>query len=390
LNRNWNKLFRGCSPGVSKIVVKNGGSILIMKENKKILVLLIMSLFLVFVLIGCANNANGGKVNEGSPEVETEGGAEKAADDKWPERPITIVLPVEPGGLLDVGLRQMQPFLEKELGVPVIVENRSGGQSMLMATYVAEAEPDGYTIGNLGMPHTEISLAILDTEITADSYDYLLINQADIGIIRVKRDDSRFQTLEDYLKYAVDNPGKVTVSVSEMTGPHAFWQYQLGKTIGTSFSIVDFAGGSPARMALVGGHVDSSATNVHGSLHVAEETKVLGVASDENKWPDLTDNAPTVNEVVQKLYGKTVPNMGAYYGFIAPAGLKEKYPQRFEKLVESFEAVLQNPEYLALLKETKEDTKVFYMNSEEMENFFRENVKMYSELAEEFQGIHGS
>ena len=359
-----------------------------MKGNKKILVLLIMSLFLVFVLIGCANNANKGEVS--SPAGETDEETEAPVDDKWPERPITIVLPVEPGGLLDVGLRQMQPFLEKELGVPIVVDNRSGGQSMLMATYVAEAEPDGYTIGNLGMPHTEISLAILDTKITPDSYDFLLINQADIGIIRVRWDDSRFQTFEDFLEYAIANPGKVTVSVSEMTGPHAFWTYQLGKTLGTSFSIVDFGGGSPARMALVGGHVDSSATNVHGSLHVAEETKVLSVASDENKWPDLTDNAPTVNEVLQKVYGKTVPNMGAYYGFIAPKGLKEKYPQRFEKLVKAFESVLQNPEYMALLKETKEDTKVFYMNSEDMENFFRENVKMYTELKDEFQGIHGS
>jgi putative tricarboxylic transport membrane protein len=360
--------------------------LIVLARNKKLLILLSLTLVFIMVLTGCGNKSEVGE-NKGSVEGTTEGGAKAPSDDNWPVNPIRLVLPVAPGGLLDVGIRQMQPYLEKELGVPLVIDNRPGGQSLLMANMVAEAEPDGYTLGNLGMPHTEISFAMLDTDIGVDSYDYICVNQADIGIIRVHK-DSEFQTFEDFIKYAVDHPGEISTSVSEMLAPHAFYMYQLGKLLGTEFTIVDFGGGSPARMALVGKHVDCSCTNVHGSLHVAEDTKVLAVCHDTNNWPELTDNAPTVNEVLEKLYGVTAPNMGAYYGFIAPKGLKEKYPERFEKIYKAFETVVHDPEYLEGLKELKEDTKVVWMNSEEMEELVRSNYEMYLELKDEYEGIH--
>lgn len=358
-----------------------------MAINKKLLILLSLTLVFIMVLTGCGNNTSEVGENEGPVEGSTEGKPEGSSDDNFPVNPIRLVLPVAPGGLLDVGIRQMQPYLEKELGVPLVIDNRPGGQSLLMANMVAEAEPDGYTLGNLGMPHTEISFAMLDTDIGVDSYDYICVNQADIGIIRVHK-DSEFQTFEEFIKYAVDHPGEISSSVSEMLAPHAFYMYQLGKTLGTEFTIVDFGGGSPARMALVGKHVDCSCTNVHGSLHVAEDTKVLAVCHDTNNWPELTDNAPTVNEVLEDLYGVTAPNMGAYYGFIAPKGLKEKYPERFDKIYKAFETVVHDPEFLDGLKELKEDTKVVWMNSEEMEELVRSNYEMYLELKDEYEGIH--
>lgn len=356
-----------------------------MKGNKKILVLLIMSLFLAFVVIGCAKNANEGGVS--SPAGETEGGAEKAADDNWPTRPIRVILPAAAGGSLDVGVRQMQPFFEEILGVPFIVDPRPGGQNILAANLLAESEPDGYTIGNFGFPHTEMSFVMMDTDLTLEDFDCLGIHENDVGVLRV-HDEGRFQTFEELLDFAIANPGEVSISVSQLIGPHTFYLLQLEEAVGAKFNIIDFGGGNPARTALLGKHVDVCCTNINASMPIDEGTKVIVVTHNENKWPELTDNAPTHNEVLQEKYGVTLPDMGVNYGLLAPAGFKEKYPERFEKLTKAYEDVINNPEYLEMLKEAQQDMKVTWMNHEEMTNFVKENYEMYSKNKHLFETLY--
>ena len=64
----------------------------------------------------------------------------------WPTRPVTIVVPYPPGGLIDLVARALQPFLQTELGVAVVAENRSGAGGNVGAEVVARAQPDGYTL----------------------------------------------------------------------------------------------------------------------------------------------------------------------------------------------------------------------------------------------------
>lgn len=358
-----------------------------MARNKKLLILLSLTLVFIMVLTGCGNNTSEVGENEGPVEGSTEGKPEGSSDDKWPVEPIRVILPAAPGGSLDVGIRQMQPYFEEILGVPFLIDSRPGGQNMIAANLIAEAKPDGYTIGNMGFPHTEMSFATMDTDLTFDDYDCIGIHEGDVGILRV-HDDSEFQTFGELLDYAIENPGGISVSVSQMIGPHTFYMLQLAEAIGTEFNIVDFGGGNPARTALLGKHVDLCCTNVNASMPIDEGTRVIAVMHDENLWPEFTDDAPTANEVLEEKYGVTVPNMGVYYGLIAPAGFKEQYPERYEKLCSAYESVVHNPEYIKYLEELEQDIKLFWMDSEEMTKMVNDNYKLYTENKALFDGMY--
>jgi len=117
-------------------------------------------------------------------------------------------------------------------------------------------------------------------------------------------------------------------------------------------------------------------------LSIAKDTKVIAVQVEENKLPELTDNAQTVGEVL----GQKVLNTGAVYGFFAPAALKEQYPERYEKLVKAIENVCKNPDYVAVLAKTQEEGKIDYKDTETAEKYIKdsyEEMKNFVDLMKE-------
>jgi tripartite-type tricarboxylate transporter receptor subunit TctC len=86
--------------------------------------------------------------------------------DNYPSRPIRIVVPTQAGAAQDILARLLQPYLEKSLGQPIIVENRSGASTMIGTDAVAKAAPDGYTL--LIVPTTFTVNAALNTKLSFD------------------------------------------------------------------------------------------------------------------------------------------------------------------------------------------------------------------------------
>lgn len=329
-----------------------------MFRHKYIFVILLIVLSLTFFLVGYS-----------------------AAQD-WPTSAITVIVPSSAGGGLDVFVRQIQPFLSEKLGVPIKVDNRVGGQAVPGRNMVIQAEPDGYTLGAYTAPEVEIAtIAIDDIPFTLDDFIILAMGVADAGVIRV-HNDAPWQTFKEFCEYAKENPGEISVSVSQLTSPYAVFMQQLGDYLGTEFTVTSFGGGNPARIALAGKHVDATCAAVHNSLHIDEQTRVIAVVYDENIWPDLTDNAPTVNEVL----GSDLPMIGSFYGIFASAEFKEKYPERFEKLSQTILDILNSNEYYEVLKEIGVHTKLIAWDSERSMKFIRENYEMYNELRDLIRG----
>src|SRR4051812_47587181 len=140
----------------------------------------------------------------------------------YPDRPITMIVPWGAGGGTDAVARFFGAYLEKDLGQPVNVVNRTGGNGVVGHSAIAQAGPDGYTIG---MITVEIAMMHWQglTELGPGSYTPLALVNADPAGFQV-RADSQYKTVKDVLDAVKANPGKLKASG---TGQGGIWQLAL-------------------------------------------------------------------------------------------------------------------------------------------------------------------
>src|SRR5438874_13408107 len=145
-----------------------------------------------------------------------------AAHAAWPDRPITLIVPWGAGGGTDATARIIGVLLEKELGQPVNVVNRTGGSGVVGHSAIAQASPDGYTIGivtvEIGMMHWQGL-----TELNGASYTPIGLVNADPAGIQV-RADAPYKNVQDLLAAIKANPGKYKASG---TGQGGIWHLAL-------------------------------------------------------------------------------------------------------------------------------------------------------------------
>ncbi|MHB0869294.1 MAG: tripartite tricarboxylate transporter substrate binding protein [Chloroflexota bacterium] len=173
-------------------------------------------------------------------------------------KPITLLVPWAAGGGNDVGARVLAPALEKELGTPVEVVNKTGAGSQVGITELVKSKPDGYVVGATALPAT--NTLYLDKERKAvfgrKDFQPLAMHVVDPGVIAVKA-DSPYKSVKELVEAAKANPEKVKVSSTGVMGSAHLAILQVEKVTGAKFAIVHFDGFSPSLTALLGGHIDA-------------------------------------------------------------------------------------------------------------------------------------
>jgi len=367
-----------------------------MKTRKIIWLVMLIVIALLFAACGNQSNRNAGEGGGGSAGSSVGGSGQSgsastggagggadgsASDDKYPERPITLIIPVAPGGNMETNARQFQKYFEAELGVPIRIENHPGAGTLIGSRLVSESEPDGYTLGMFSSPDFEFTIISMDAPYTLDNFDPIALFNYDPGAYRVHK-DSPWNTLQEFLDYVkTQPPGTVPVSVSNITSGNALAFMLLEDYAGVKFNIVAFDGGNPARLALVSKQVVATNAGVYIGRTIDESTKVIGINHHENKWPEL-QGVPTVNET----FGREVPNTGSALGLFAPAGFKEKYPERFKKVEQAFLNAINHPEYLAELEKADELGKLMPLNSDETRKFLQDSLDLLEQYKHYFEG----
>lgn len=213
---------------------------------------------------------------------------------EFPEKDITLIVPWSAGGGTDTIARTLVAEAESCLGANVNVVNRTGavGASGMGAT--ATARPDGYTIGLVTFQLSAYEpMGMVD--LGPDDFDLLqLINQS-AGAISVAA-DSEWQTLDDLMTYAAENPGVVTVGHSGTGGSWHLAAATVADAHGASFNYVPFDGSAKVRTALLGGHIAVSTSGADEVKQLAEagELRILAVVANERAagFPDV----PTIAE----------------------------------------------------------------------------------------------
>ena len=243
-----------------------------------------------------------------------------AAAQGYPSRPITIVVPWPPGAATDAATRIIADAMGRDLGQPVVVENRPGASGAVGSAYVASGPKDGYRLITATADTHSINPQVrkgLPYDATKDFEPIALF--ATLSIVWVSRPDQPHKTMAELLAGA-----------RQRSVPWSYGTWGIGSTAhlagalletssGIDLNHVPFQGAAPALTALGGGHVDlmpSSRTSAAG-LRTAGKVRVLGVAGDKRAAGELAD-VPTLAE--QGIQGAEA---GSWYGLMAPKGVPE-------------------------------------------------------------------
>jgi tripartite-type tricarboxylate transporter receptor subunit TctC len=256
------------------------------------------------------------------------------AEQKYPERPIRMIVPFPPGGPIDTMARVVAEELSTRLG-QVVVENRAGGGSTIGTKYVAAADPDGYTLlfgssGSLAVaPALYASLGLDPLKVFAPIATVALLPH-----VFVENLDVPARTIAEFIAYAKANPGKLNFGAGLGTPPHL-----LSTLFKTEAHIdvvyIPYTGSAQSVNDLLGGRTQFTIDGMVGlyPLIKAGKVRALAVARSE-RWPALPD-VPTLAE-------SGFPDfvIDAWTGVVAPAGTPRPI---IEQLNAAINAGLQSP-----------------------------------------------
>ncbi|WP_298590392.1 tripartite tricarboxylate transporter substrate binding protein [uncultured Kocuria sp.] len=286
-------------------------------------------------------------------------------------KPVEMIVAFAPGGAVDTAARLVQPVLEEELGTNVEVINAPGAGGQIGYTQIANAAPDGYTIGATGSPSVVVSP--LDpsrgASYTREDFQPLARQVVDPAVIAVQP-DSPYQSLEELLEAAKENPESMTATTTGQQGGEHFALAQIAETADASFAPVHFSeGASQATTAFLGKHVDVLVANVSDvtDLVAQDKARVLGVMGEERA--EALPEVPTFTEEGYEIVSATAR------GYSAPAGLPEPVA---EKLEAALQAAIEDPEVVQKMEDLGLETS--YLGAEEYEQFWAQQETDYKEV----------
>lgn len=264
--------------------------------------------------------------------------APSVAAQGFPNRPITIVVPWPPGAATDATTRIIAEAMARDLGQPVVVENRAGASGAIGSAHVATGPKDGYRLITATADTHSINPQVrrsLPYDAVKDFEPIALY--ATLSIVWVGRPDLPWASMAEALAASRQRPTPLSYGSWGVGSTAHLAGALLEMASGTNLNHVPFQGAAPALTALGGGHIDlmpSSRTSAAG-MRAAGKIKVLGVASGRRAVGELAD-VPTLAE-----QGIAGAESGSWYGLMAPAGIPADVRER---LVASVTRVLAMPD----------------------------------------------
>lgn len=287
------------------------------------------------------------------------------ADGPYPSRELKLIVQASPGGISDTVSRFMASLIEKDLGVPVVCENKPGASGALAFSYVTRRPPDGYTLA-----HAPVEIAIVR------ALGYADIGPEDMGLIclvsktpavLVVRSDAPWNTFEEFMAAAKKQSGGLIMGNA---GTGSIWHFNsllMEQQAGFRVTYVPYGGSSGSIASLLGGHVDAV---VAGTGEVvanvrAGSLKVLAVFDESRSG--LFPDAPTSYELGYEF------GAPAWSGFFTPAGVSGEILRRLEK---AFRVAFESEEWTKLCEER--GMEAVFLNSADFREFALEQAKFFA------------
>jgi tripartite-type tricarboxylate transporter receptor subunit TctC len=293
------------------------------------------------------------------------------AQEKYPNRPITIVAPFPPGGVADLTARPVAAALEKVLKNPVVVSNKTGAAGAVGMAFVANSKPDGY---NLLMALSSISIIpeadkLFDRKpaYTMDQLIPIALISADPTIFVVSADRS-WKSVKEFVDDAKKRPGQISYSSSGVYGTLHMAMEMLSHAGGISLKHVPYAGAGPALTAILGGHVDTLASGPAVVIPQIKAGKLRPLAGWGAKRVESLPDVPTFKEQGYDI------EFYIWAGLFAPRGTPEPV---MKSIRESVRQAVNTPEFKAAME--KLQTPVAYLDAPEFRKFWDKDAKMLAD-----------
>ena len=289
----------------------------------------------------------------------------------YPTKPLTYVICFNPGGESDITARIQESPLKKYFGQDVVISYKiGGGGSVGWSELVNSTKPDGYTIAGHNFPHT-ILQPLMRGDAGYETKDlkqvYIFESTPDILVVR---QDSEFQTLEDFIAYAKENPGVITVGGSGSNSANDLGTTKLNKAAEIKTMYVPFTGSGDAVPALLGGHVTALMTYSTMAISYKDKFRPLAIASEERM--SVLPDVPTFKELGYDIVE------GAYRGVAAPPGTPDDI---VNYLADTFKKVMEDPEVIAKMDEL--GFKIEHIGPETADAFVDKKIVEYTAILEE-------
>ena len=295
-----------------------------------------------------------------------------AADEPWPNRPITYVVPFTPGAGADTVARILSEKLATVLGQPILVENRGGAGGSLGTDFVAKSAPDGYTVAVVASSHTV-------TPATGVKLPYDTVQDlAAVGLL--VRDPFLFiigdqvpaKTLDEFVALAKSQPGKLNYSTPGTASQSHFVTELLDDRAGIKMIEVPYRGGAPAMLALLSGEAQFAVLSTQLSSPQIKAGKIRPLASGGRVRDAHFPDVPTLAE-------SGFPGLEAlqWVGMLAPA----KTPKDvIAKLNGALQKVLARPDVIERF--AAQGVTAASSSPEEFQTLIETEVKQWLEVSQ--------
>jgi len=237
-----------------------------------------------------------------------------AAD--FPDHPIKFIVPFPAGASTDGSARAIQPALEKNLGQPIIIENRTGAGAVLGMEAVAKAPPDGYTIGIAPMGAAAINVSMRVDMPFDPRKDFVPISKlANSPFILVANPQFKAKTLREVIAMAKAAPNTIPIGHGGNGTAMHFTALLFTMMADVKMPLVPYRGTAPAVTDAIGGHVPLAIADPSAAIGPLQSKQVIPMAVSYKKRYELLPEAPTFDEA-------GVPGFETvgWFGVVAPAG----------------------------------------------------------------------
>ncbi|WP_449355228.1 tripartite tricarboxylate transporter substrate binding protein [Virgibacillus natechei] len=260
------------------------------------------------------------------------------SNENFPEKEITLLVAYAAGGGTDTGARILQSYLEEELGTTVNIENKPGGAGWVAWSELANANPDGYTIGYINSPN--IITGYLDPKYdrneNLEDFQFIANHVLDPGVIAIHPDEDRFQDFEEMIEYAQEN--EITATTSGVGSNDHMAILLMNKHYDTNITPVHTEGASEGSAQVMGGHVDLFVAKVGEAVNHHENGELKAIAVNSEEKSPFLEEVPTTVELG---YPEIIHQSAR--GLAAPADIPDDI---LEKLSDALEKAITNEEQI--------------------------------------------
>ena len=243
--------------------------------------------------------------------------ASPALADDYPDRPISLMVAYSPGGATDFQARivTMVAGNEEYLGQPIVIINKPGaGGKVGWNHFASKAKSNGYELAAYNVPHFIAQSIKFKTKYKVENLEPIANWGADPAVLVVNK-DSQFNSVDDLVAFAKENPGKITVSGAGLFVGHHIAFLQIAKASEAKLTYIPHKGGAPALKSVLGGQVMAGVNNLSDAFRSRDELKILAIA-DLNRDQEFLPDVPTFKELGYDVDDSSVN----FRGIMAPKG----------------------------------------------------------------------